>query len=192
MIRLPISTCIILVIILIGCSNNSSSEDIVAKADLHYNDGNYVTALELYNEAIQLHPDSESAYNARGYYYLQAGSYDLALKDFEKAIELDPRNSKTYYNQGTAYLNMGQYDLALTNYTLSISINPTTNNYNGQGLALCLLEQCGPAIKAFDEAIRLDPLHRRAYFNRGTAYKILGMIPESDLDFQRFEDLENK
>lgn len=51
---------------------------------------------------------------------------------------------------------------------------------------------CGPALKELDEAIRLDPRLARAYYERGLAKQCLGRSQEGLLDYDRAIELDPK
>ena len=48
-------------------------------------------AIEDYNRAIELNPESAMVYNNRGICYKKLGETQKAKKDFQKAAELDPQ-----------------------------------------------------------------------------------------------------
>ena len=66
-------------------------------------------ALESYNKAIELNPNSANAYMNRGYLFQTQNKYSKARIDYNKAIEID----STYIS---AYCNRGGLELLLSNY----------------------------------------------------------------------------
>ena len=62
-------------------------------AHLLINGKKYEEAIEKINRAIELKPTS-SAYNNRGFAYLELGNYTAALPDLQKAISLSPTSPR--------------------------------------------------------------------------------------------------
>ena len=56
-------------------------------------------ALDDYTKAIIYNPQSDAAYNNRGYSYYKIGQYEEALKNYAKAIKLDPTNQTALNNR---------------------------------------------------------------------------------------------
>ena len=50
----------------------------------------YQEAIENFNKAIELDPNSAAFYSARGLVYVELGKHQEAINDYNKAIELDP------------------------------------------------------------------------------------------------------
>ena len=60
-------------------------------------------AIQDYDKAIELNPNSAYAYNNRGYAKFQLQEDYQAIEDYDKAIELDPNYAQAYhYNRGVA------------------------------------------------------------------------------------------
>ena len=55
-------------------------------------DGKTDDAIKITNKAVELFPESTSAYSFLGNIYMKGGNNELAIKNFEKAVQLDPRN----------------------------------------------------------------------------------------------------
>ena len=60
--------------------------------------GKYTEAIESYEQALKLNPNSCDVYVARGAAYANQGFYDAALKDFDRALDLNStdRNAMEY------------------------------------------------------------------------------------------------
>jgi len=57
----------------------------------------YQEAIENFNKAIELDPNSVAFYFARGDVYEILKKYEEAINDYDKAIKLEPNNSYFYY-----------------------------------------------------------------------------------------------
>src|SRR6202035_4078912 len=62
------------------------------------------------------------------------------------------------------------FDQAIAGYEKVIEINPTAEAYTGLGVAYAGKKDLDRALKAYDQAIRLDPNYSAAYGSRGFAY----------------------
>jgi tetratricopeptide (TPR) repeat protein len=55
-----------------------------------------------FNNALEINPRNENAYNNRGRAYMEKGQYDQAISDYTKALEINPRHQQAYYRRGLA------------------------------------------------------------------------------------------
>jgi tetratricopeptide (TPR) repeat protein len=69
---------------------------------------NYDSAIELFNQVIEMDEMFVEAYKIRGNCYLALKKNDEAVKDFSKAIEIDPSNRGAFSNRSLAYKAMGK------------------------------------------------------------------------------------
>jgi tetratricopeptide (TPR) repeat protein len=128
-------------------------------------------AINDFDTAIKLDPNSASAYRWRGNAYDNKGDYDRAIADYNQAIKLDPKNASAYLNRGVAYNNKGDYNRAIADYNQAIKLDPKdADAYYNRGLAYNNKGNYDRAIADYNQAIRLDPNDADAYNNRGLAY----------------------
>ena len=79
--------------------------------------GDYDRALQDYEHAIRLNPNSANPYNNRGIIYRIKGDYDRAIADYDEAIWLKSGDyPAAFYNRALAYTDKGDYDHALTDF----------------------------------------------------------------------------
>ena len=74
----------------------------VGEADSAYNDGNYLKAIEIYNDVIQEYGVSSAILFNLGNSYLQQDDYGNAMLCYQKAKKLDPSNK--HINTNINYL----------------------------------------------------------------------------------------
>ncbi|MBI5892427.1 MAG: tetratricopeptide repeat protein [Deltaproteobacteria bacterium] len=121
-------------------------------------------------KAISLQPDFFMAYNNLGLIYLKKGLLEDAERFFKKAIEIKPDYSAAHENLGTVLLENGLIDEALKEYEIAIMMKESPRLYNKIGVLYLKLGNRDTAIKAFKEAIRLEPQGVTPYANMGFAY----------------------
>src|SRR5208282_2473271 len=98
-------------------------------------EGKITEAEGAYQQAIQAHPNSRSAYNNFGAFYLGRNQYQNALQMYAKAIQIAPEWYATYSNVGNIYNQMGQYEKAIDPLKKSIAIRPSYAAYVNLGVA---------------------------------------------------------
>ena len=137
-----------------------------------------------------------AAYYERGNIQLDLGDASAAIDDYTQAIALDPGNARAFHNRGLALVALGQGDQALADYSEAIRLDPLyvrayrnrlvlleqrsdlaalAADYaqNGaayhyrEGSARYGLRDRAGAQRAFDAALRADPQHVDALYERG-------------------------
>ena len=69
--------------------------------------GDFKGAVEAYEEAIKLSPNSPDALYRRGAVYIDAGDYQAAITDLDRAIRLRPQFAQAYFQRGNARYLLG-------------------------------------------------------------------------------------
>jgi TonB family protein len=93
------------------------------RADESILKGEYDSAVNDYNKAIELNPKDAVAYLNRGRAYHSKTNYDLAIADFAKAIEINPKDLSAYLNRGDAFEKKGNPQQALGDYKKVVEID---------------------------------------------------------------------
>lgn len=152
-----------------------------------YDKGDYLGAIKLHTEAIELNPNNALAYYGRAYAYDDLENYQMAIEDCTKAVQFDsPRLVDAYNNRGEAYRKSGNYPKAIQDYNKAIEFNPNYfKAYNNRGIAYRNLKQYDQAIKDYNKALELNPHYYFAYNNRGWAYYCLKQYQKALKDFDK-------
>lgn len=130
----------------------------------------YEEALDSYDHAIALDPDSADAFNDRGTVLQYLQRHDEALTSHDRAATLRPEDARAYYNQGTALLHLGRHEEALARYDRAISLDPLyAEAHMNRGLALQSLQRYEESLSSYDTVIALNPDWAGAYNDRGAA-----------------------
>ncbi len=81
-------------------------------------------AIEQFETALSIDPDSTAALNNLGLAYIKLGKNAKAIQYLIKALEKGNAYADVYYNLGLAYLNEKQHLKALKNFHEALRINP--------------------------------------------------------------------
>ena len=85
--------------------------------------GNWVAALDDYNQAVRLMPADGATFLDRGQLFLSLKRPEEAIVDLTRAISLDRGLNKVFYHRATAWYNICQYEKALDDYTEAIILD---------------------------------------------------------------------
>ena len=80
-----------------------TAEDLLKRARVNLDRGDYDAAISDYTEAIRLRPNLSQAYQNRGLVYSRKKEHEQAIADYTKAILIDPKYAKAYFNRGLAF-----------------------------------------------------------------------------------------
>lgn len=150
-------------------------------------------SVSLWSHEVAVYPDDAPiGWSNLGLAYKDKGELDKAVASYEKAIGIDPNYADAYGNRGVAYLKLGRVNDALEDLSTAISLNPESAELHGnRGVAFISTAEYEKAIGDLSESIRLSPsTAAKGYFNRGIAYKALGMNAEAVSDFTRTIEAE--
>jgi tetratricopeptide (TPR) repeat protein len=112
-------------------------------------------ALPDLNAAIAADPELISAYQRRGWFYMDKEVYDHAIPDFDKVISRNPDWSAVYGVRALAYRGMGKYDLAIADFDKEFTLTGrgTRKDYETRGLTHSLNGNNDAAIADYKRAI---------------------------------------
>ncbi len=160
----------------------------------HYGRGAYERALQAFNKAADLLPETPrllgerwaALFFYRGNAYADLGQYEQAIADYNQAIQINPQDAEAYNNRGIAYADLGQYEQATADYNQALQINPQlAEAYYNRGNAYYDLGQYEQAIADYTQAIQINPQLAKAYHNRGVTYAHLGQYEQAIADFKQ-------
>lgn len=84
----------------------------------------YKHALQNYNSAVLLNPDSNTFYT-RGVFYMDINYFEKANNDFYAAIYLDKTNVAAYFFRGVSAFFLGKFDKALADFSIAVQFDIT-------------------------------------------------------------------
>ncbi len=133
-------------------------------------------AVEQIEKAIAYDPHNEIAYLTAAQGYIVTTNYDRARQLLQKLLTFYPDYDKALNMMGYSYLSEGSLtsnpvltDRAIAVFNKVLVVNPNNAQANNNlGLAYMLKGDNNRAIKFFQEAIRLNPRIRDAYYSIAT------------------------
>ena len=94
----------------------------------------YVQAIEQYQKAIKLNPNSYIYYNALGITHSELKQYKPAIEAYKNAIKLSTKTAQPHYNLGLLYLKQGAFPSAENSFKNAIDVDSNwTDAYIGLG-----------------------------------------------------------
>ena len=143
-------------------------------------------AIDDFNRAVQLSPETASIYNNRGNVLLTIGFGREAVKDFDRALLLAPGYAAAYSNRANALAKLGENDAAVRDFSQAIRLVPQ-NAAALAGRGRLHLSQNRPfaALRDFSRAVSHDARFGAAYKARADAKLALLRFDEAIEDLSR-------
>ncbi len=126
--------------------------------------GRHPVALQYYNNALRLMPNSTEALYNRALLLQNMGDLDNAITNYEGILKIDPSYSDAYFNLG--YIQMiykSDYKSAIKYFTDAIRVNSQyTEAFYNRGLCYEAIGDKQSAIKDFNAALGILPTYKPA------------------------------
>ncbi len=143
-------------------------------------------ALEHYEQALRIQPDSPEACNNVGAILLDLGKPTEAMGYYEQALRLNPRRAEAYYNLGTALAQLDKNEEAVSYYEQALQIKSDYfEAHNNLGNILFRLGRVSEAIGHYEKAIELKPDYAEAHYNLGVVLMSAGRLEEAVQQLRR-------
>ena len=154
------------IVLLAGCV---SAEDIAKRereADGYYKQGlsnmesNQQQAIVSFQKALQSNPDNADAHYALGSIHFQRKEYADAEREFRRCLDLMPDNGDAlnFYGRTLIELKRLPEAVAALRKATALPLYATPDKaYSNLGYALQLLGDHASALRAYQEAIKIDP-----------------------------------
>lgn len=147
-------------------------------AEEHYRQGDVDAALAYYSFDIDLLPEKERLYLARGRIYLDTGDLASALADFNTASATGAAHNPGWGYagrpealRGLVYQRMGDYEAALADYEAAIELDWHNDFYDRySALEDFTDEEVEYLLGDYDNILAVAPQDARVYYLRGLLY----------------------
>ena len=148
--------------------------------------GQYGSALELINKAIQQDGNNPLYYISRGLALHGLKRLDEAIVAYDQAIALKPDIAEALVNRGLVLEEQERFEEALEGYDRAIALKSDfAVAWLNRGNALQRLGRFAEALESYDRAIALMPDLAETYYNRGDSLKDLGRLDEATSSYDR-------
>jgi tetratricopeptide (TPR) repeat protein len=142
--------------------------------------GDLVRALEYFDRAIAVDPESEAAWRLKGSVLEQLGYHAKALECFARALEINPKSAELWYAIGAAMYSVGRYEDEVQAYDKALQLDPNLEKaWAGRGATLLKLRRYPEALSSFDRLLKINPRLVKAHTNRGLALKNLNRMQDA-------------
>jgi len=136
--------------------------------------GRYQEAISEYQKALEIDPNSISAYLNMGASYRYLGDSQKAIDCFQKILTIDPKEVNALNNLAVVYVELKKYDEAIAYFKKALEIKPDSALLcEGLGLVYVNLNQYKEASEWFTKAIQNDPKDGGLYYDLGLTYLYL-------------------
>jgi tetratricopeptide (TPR) repeat protein len=149
----------------------------MARADCRWED-----ALRCYHEALARKPDAADLQVQMGYILLNTGQYAEGEQLFLTALEADPGEYSAYLGLSECYRNLQRPEDQFAMVKQALALAPEDPDvWNALGVAQEVRGMCVEATEAYERALSLAPLHRKAANNLGFLLEKRMQAGEPDL-----------
>ena len=144
--------------------SDPSYYDAFIEAGLLYSEARSDLAIEYFNTAMELKPNSVEAVYAQAYYLQNSGLSDTARFSqadqlYQRILEIDPGNATAHFNQGFIDLEYRQnYRAASQHFSNAIELYPDYSQaFYNRGLCHESLDERNLALADYEKALEIDP-----------------------------------
>lgn len=161
-------------------ANDRGADMYLGLGHYHLIHGDRRAAVENYEKAIALAPDSVPALSALGALLTATGRPDDGRVHLERAWRLKPHLAATHSNYGLALLKTGRAGEAADRFREAIAMEPGEAQYHANlGAALAEQKEFAAAVNAFRVAVRLAPREIGYRYQLGMSLVELGEHAEA-------------
>jgi O-antigen biosynthesis protein len=107
----------------LSISQIKAFQDCLKQAEAAKNQEQIEVAINYYQEAIRINPNSATAYQSLGDVYLSVSQWLEAIKFYQTALEINPNFDWCYYNLGEAYYQIKKWEEAIVAYQRALDLN---------------------------------------------------------------------
>lgn len=139
--------------------------------------GNWQSAIENFEQALELKDDYTEAALKLGETYGEIGQYPDAITQFDTLLKQQPQTAAAYRERGEIRFTTGEYQAAIADYNEALKLDPKdAETYNHRGYVREELGKYEEAIADHRQAIRLQPKQAEGYINLAAVFFIQGKL----------------
>ncbi len=145
--------------------------DYVNAGDVYQQKKDFEQAIELYQKALAIDPNSYKANLAMGIVQTKLGNDDKAKDFYFRSLAANPNNAQAYNNLGFWYNQQGDLEQAKDYFLKAIELKPNSSQaHNNLGMIYGKMGDDQKAFEEFEISLNLNPRSARAYTNLGLIY----------------------
>lgn len=139
-------------------SKNAQVSALIKKGINQAKEKDYRQAINSFNEALAIDPNSFDVYVNRGWTSRQIGDFTGAIADYTSAIKLNGSKPQVYLNRGWCHKRLNQYDEALKDFNNALELDPKyINAYRNRGSLKLKMGDYQGSVADFNQLLVLDP-----------------------------------
>jgi tetratricopeptide (TPR) repeat protein len=155
------------------------------------NRGRVDEAVEHFQKALALQPESAAFHASLGYAYCQAGRVDESIIQFQKALEIQPDSAEVHNGLGFSLFQMGRVNEAITHFQRALAIDPDfAKAHNNLGYILFQMGRMNEAITHFQTALEINPNYAEAHYDLGNCLLQIGRVDEAIVHYRKAIELQ--
>ena len=148
-------------------------------------------AVECFQKALALQPESASFHNGLGNAFYQKRRMDEAIVQYQKALAIQPESVEACEFLGEVLFQTGQIDQAIVQYQKALEIKPNfAEAHNNLGSSFLRIERVNEAIVHFQKAIEIKPDFAEAHNNLGSCLLQIGRVDEAIIHYRKAIELQ--
>lgn len=156
------------------------------------NNKQFKESISLFQQALLVNPNNQSAFYYLGLAYQNIGDPNLAFQNYSKCLALNPNHQKALFNRGALYSNYGKFNEALVDLDKYIKLNTQdVNAYFYLGNVYFGLKKYDESIQYFNIVLRFNKQFSDAHFNIGMAQIYKNNKSAACLSFEEAKKLGN-
>ena len=149
-------------------------------------DGKFAEAVPIFQQALQLDPNSSQAHHNLGLALQSMGQNERAIAEFRAALQLQPDYESAELNLANRLADAGKLDEAIAHYLAARALDPNrAETANSLGICYAMQGKFADAERQFRDSIRLNADNPGAESNLGSALGAQNKLDEAIPHYQR-------
>ena len=146
-------------------SSKMSFADAVQVGIKRHREGNYDGAAKVYEQLLEVNPESEDVLQLMGLICVQTGDPIKGIELMQKSISVNPNNPTVHCNLGGALKRAGRMDEAVESYLRATAIDPNmVDGHFNLGVLHKEADRFNQAAEHFKATLKLAPDHTKAQY----------------------------
>jgi predicted O-linked N-acetylglucosamine transferase (SPINDLY family) len=146
----------------------------------------YEAALDSYEQALRLRPNSVEALTSRGATLREIKRHHDALDTIDQVLAIEPGHSLAHCYRGIALGDLKRYEDALASFDRSLALQPDlVEAYEHRGNILRWLRRYNEALTSYGQGLATNPEHLTILNNRANLLVYMARADEAAADYSR-------